>query len=205
MAGLAIQMSGAGIVAAAGVEAVTLQDHEAFQLSEADALRVRTTLDHEYAVVWRSLRRFGVEPALVDDATQNVFLTFTRRIRDVEPGRERAFLIGVCSRVASNVRRLTARRREVSDEPLEDEPDATGTPEELLESKRRRRLLDHALDQLPADQRTVFVLYELEGWSLPEVAASLQIPLGTATSRLRRARARFEVWVAAQRNAGGAL
>ena len=196
-------VSGRG-VAVERVEPSGVQQPEAFQLSEADALRVRTTLDREYAVVWRSLRRFGVEPALVDDATQNVFLTFARRIQDVEPGRERACLIGVCSRIASNVRRLTARRREVSAEPLEEEPDVVGNPEELLESKRRRRFLDLALDQLPEDQRTVFVLYELEGWSLPEVAASLQVPLGTATSRLRRARARFQTWVLTQRHEGGA-
>jgi RNA polymerase sigma-70 factor (ECF subfamily) len=40
------------------------------------------------------------------------------------------------------------------------------------------------------------VLYELEGFSLPEIAEALQVPLGTATSRLRRARGNFEAWVA---------
>jgi DNA-directed RNA polymerase specialized sigma24 family protein len=49
----------------------------------------------------------------------------------------------------------------------------------------------------------VFVLYELEGFSLPQIADTLQIPLGTATSRLRRARAHFEAWVSLQGAAAG--
>jgi RNA polymerase sigma-70 factor (ECF subfamily) len=44
----------------------------------------------------------------------------------------------------------------------------------------------------------VFVLYELEGFTLPEIAEALATPLGTATSRLRRARDNFEAWVAAR-------
>jgi RNA polymerase sigma-70 factor (ECF subfamily) len=49
----------------------------------------------------------------------------------------------------------------------------------------------------------VFVLFELEGFSLPEIAEALQVPLGTATSRLRRARGHFEEWVAERRRATG--
>jgi RNA polymerase sigma-70 factor (ECF subfamily) len=75
-------------------------------------------------------------------------------------------------------------------------------PEQLLDSKQRRAALDRALDEMPLDQRTVFVLFELEGFLLPEIAESLQIPLGTATSRLRRARQRFEEWASSQQASG---
>ena len=62
-----------------------------------------------------------------------------------------------------------------------------------LESARRRlsELLDVVLEQMPIDLRTVFVLFELEGLSAPEIAAALSIPLGTVASRLRRARQTF--------------
>lgn len=173
-----------------------------FHVSQADGERIRAALESEYELVWRSLRRFGVDPTLVDDATQSVFVTFARRIQDVTIGRERSFLLGVCCRTAANLRRLVARRREVPGDPLLQEPDDELNPEELLDYKRRRRLLDLALEDLPADQRTVFVLYELEGWTLPELAENLQLPLGTVTSRLRRARARFERWVL-QHDGGG--
>lgn len=168
---------------------------EEFQVSEADARRIREAIEAEHELVWRSLRRFGVDRGLVDDATQSVFVTFARRITDVAVGRERAFLLAVCCRTAANLRRLVARRREIPGDPLPQQVDDELNPEQLLDYKRRRHLLDLALDDLPVEQRTVFVLYELEGWTLPELADSLQLPLGTVTSRLRRARARFERWV----------
>ncbi len=52
-------------------------------------------------------------------------------------------------------------------------------------------LCDLALSKVDADVAEVFVLFELEGLSSPEIAASLEIPLGTVASRLRRAREQF--------------
>jgi RNA polymerase sigma-70 factor, ECF subfamily len=49
---------------------------------------------------------------------------------------------------------------------------------------------------MPLEFRTVFVLYELEEMTTVEVAALLQLPLGTAASRLRRARALFQETIA---------
>jgi len=46
------------------------------------------------------------------------------------------------------------------------------------------------------DLRTVFILSELEGMTMPEVAALLEVPVGTAASRLRRAREAFRAAVA---------
>lgn len=157
--------------------------------------RIAAALARHFALVWRSLRRFGVPAAEVDDATQHVFLALSERIADVPPDKERSFLLGSCLRVAANARRREQRRPDhASEEPYQRADEAPG-PEELLVSKERRAELDRALDELPLDQRTVFVLFELEGFSLPEIADSLEIPLGTATSRLRRARDRFEAWV----------
>lgn len=148
-------------------------------------------------MVWRTLRRFGVRRADADDAAQQVFLVLAGRLADVATESERAFLVGAAIRVAANDRRRQARHLE---DPLDDEAlDARSlTPEELLEWKERRRALDLALDQLNPDQRAVFVLYELEGFSLPEIARTLNIPLGTATSRLRRGREAFESWISSQ-------
>lgn len=101
------------------------------------------------------------------------------------------------------MRRRQERDPEQPSDGLEHRPLESPTPEQLLESKQRRAVLDAALEALPMDQRTVFVLFELEGFSLPEIAESLQIPLGTATSRLRRARHRFEAWVIARQQSGG--
>jgi RNA polymerase sigma-70 factor (ECF subfamily) len=49
-----------------------------------------------------------------------------------------------------------------------------------------------ALDELSPDQRAVFVLHELEGFSVPEIAQLLDIRQGTAASRLGRGRRNFQ-------------
>jgi len=58
----------------------------------------------------------------------------------------------------------------------------------LLEREDSRRLVNHALDRLPAEFREVIVLRELEDMSYKEIAAVANIPIGTVMSRLARAR-----------------
>ena len=173
-----------------------------FRASPEESERLARLLAQHFGLVWRSLRRFGIEESAVDDAAQHVFLALAERLPDVEVERERAFLLGVCVRIAANGRRRQARRPETASDGLDQHAAHAPDPEQLLATKQRRQLLDTALDSLPLDQRTVFVLFELEGCSLPEIADMLQIPLGTATSRLRRARHRFEAWVVARQQSG---
>lgn len=166
-----------------------------FNISPADDQRIHATVMREHALVWRTLRRFGVEHADADDATQLAFVAFSSRIRDVKVGRERSFLIGVCSRTAANYRRKAARRPEDCSECMDRTPDHRPNPEELFHLKEKRQTLERLLSHLPPKQREVFVLYELEGWTLPQIAECLTLRLGTCTSRLRRARDRAAQWV----------
>jgi len=146
--------------------------------------------------VWRTLRRLGTLASDADDAAQHVFWCFAQRAAEVEPGCEAPFLTAVAVKVAANVRRKVERRREI---PIQ-EPEmvSSESPETLLQQKQLRQQLDSGLSTLLPEQRAIFVLFELEGFSLPEIAQSLGIPLGTATSRLRRARDHFETWLRAQ-------
>jgi RNA polymerase sigma-70 factor (ECF subfamily) len=111
-------------------------------------------------------------------------------------------LLGTCLRLAANQRRKHARRPEVLDSEPDHRLGQLPNPEEAMLAKQRRELLDQGLELLPLEQRTVFVLFELEGFTLPEISATLDIPLGTATSRLRRARDKFESWANAQSGPG---
>jgi RNA polymerase sigma-70 factor (ECF subfamily) len=63
--------------------------------------------------------------------------------------------------------------------------------DERLEVSERRALVHAALDTLDLDLRAVFILHDLDDCPVPEIAATLQIPLNTAYSRLRIARDRF--------------
>lgn len=154
--------------------------------------RVAALVRQHYAFVWRLLRRLGLGGGDADDAAQHVFLNAAAKLGAIEPRRERAFLYGVALNVGARARRSLGRRRE---EPLEAaaeretrEPNA----EQVLEKRQARALLDRLLDEMPEELRVVFVLFELEELSTPQIAELCQIPIGTAASRLRRAREDFE-------------
>jgi len=153
--------------------------------------RLRELVDAYFEFIWRSLRRLGVPLSDTDDATQEVFMVASRRLGDITPGSERSFLFGTALRVASTQRRSAERRREQPDGTLEDWVDSKPGPDALTEQRRARRMLDEILDGLELDVRTVFVLFELEELTAPEISELLGIPLGTVASRLRRARDDF--------------
>jgi RNA polymerase sigma-70 factor, ECF subfamily len=149
---------------------------------------VRQHLAH----VYRLLRQLGVPASDTDDATQQVFWTLSRRLQDVAPGSERAFLSAAAVRVASRWRRTHRRRREdESAAPLSQRPDIAPSPEVQLQSAQAERLLLRVLGAIPDKLREVFVLFEIEELTLREISVTLDIPQGTAASRLRLARERF--------------
>lgn len=154
--------------------------------------RVRAIVQAEHAFVWRSLRRLGVPADAVDDATQQVFMVLCRRIGDVGQGQERSFLFGSAVRVASEFRRRSFRHREVLEDAIDARAGTGESPENALQQRQDRELLDAMLDELPMEQRTVFVLYELEELTMVAIAELLAIPQGTVASRLRVARGRIE-------------
>jgi RNA polymerase sigma-70 factor (ECF subfamily) len=153
--------------------------------------RLRQLVDAHYDAVWRVLRRLGVPSHEADDAAQRVFVVTARRLEEIQPARECAYIMGIAVRTASEIRRTLRRRREDAATDEADWPDVSDSPEALLDRKRARALLDAIVSTMPLELRTIFVLRELEGLSLPEIAAMQAIPLGTATSRLRRARELF--------------
>ena len=115
----------------------------------------------------------------------------SRRVDDIDAGRERAFLYGTAIRVASRARRTHARRREVMDgEPIE-LLDASPPPDEILDRARARAMLDRVLESMPTEFRAVFVLYEIDQMTMAEIAELVGAPQGTVASRLRRARELF--------------
>jgi RNA polymerase sigma-70 factor, ECF subfamily len=166
---------------------------DAEPIASADSnLRLAALLRDHFQVVWRAVRRFGVPPRSADDAAQEVFIIAAAKLQEIESGRERQFLYGVAVRVASNFRRGAIFQHEGPGEvALMDQASVAPSAEMLLEQKRQRELLDLILDGLTHDLRTAFVLFELEGLSVPEIADALSIPAGTVASRLRRAREQF--------------
>lgn len=152
--------------------------------------RLRALRAQHFELLWRALRRFGVPESDVDDAVQDVLIVATRRLDDITQGKERAFLLATAVRVAARVRR-TRRRRPEEPESAADPADPTPSAEVLVDRHRARAVLDHILDAMPEELRAAFVLFELEELTVPEIAEVVGVPLGTAASRLRRAREVF--------------
>ncbi len=156
-------------------------------------MRFRALVEAHGRFLWSALRRLGIPEASLDDAIQQVFLVAAERLDDIQPGAEKAFLFRTALNVSAHTRRRLARKPE---QPLDDDhvqalSDPAPTADDLLDRSYARRVLDEILDAMPNDCRVVFVLHELEELSLPRVAECLGIPVGTASSRLRRAREEF--------------
>jgi RNA polymerase sigma-70 factor (ECF subfamily) len=153
--------------------------------------RIAALIENHHGLVWRSLRRWGVSECEADDASQQVFLVAHRRLADIAPASERSFLLQTALRVAADFRRSRERRREEAGHDLAAVADPTANPEDLLDRRRARAMLDTALEAMPMDLRTVFVLFEIEELTMAEISSVIEIPAGTVASRLRRARAAF--------------
>jgi RNA polymerase sigma-70 factor (ECF subfamily) len=176
--------------------AIELPREAAVGAPEANEARLAALVRDHFDFVWRLLRRQGLGPSDADDAAQHVFMTATRKLARIRPGAERNFLYGTALRVAANAHRATRRR--AVEAPLEETPPATvQTPDEHAELSRAWSLLDELLAKLPPELARVLALVEIEQLEVKEAAQLERIPVGTAASRLRRARAQFHELLAA--------
>ncbi|MGH7435773.1 MAG: RNA polymerase sigma factor [Polyangiaceae bacterium] len=163
------------------------------RMSAWDSARLGTAFVRHYAGIWRFLRRMGVSAARTDDAAQHVFLVAAQAIPRIVSGSERAFLYSTAVRVAHGLRRRG--EREVPDSEAALGSSSMPSADELTDQKRARVILDGLLERMEIDARTVFVLFEMDGFTAPEIAELLALPLGTVASRLRRAREQFHALV----------
>ena len=155
----------------------------------ATQARLASMFRAHHALIWRMLRRRGLDPDAAADATQQCFLIAAERLADIRADSERAFLLGTALRLALSAFR-SSRRFETDSDPDQHVQPGQGL-EELVDQNRALDLLDRALGRLTPDLLEVFVLFEVEQLTTPEIAALVQIPIGTAASRLRRAREAF--------------
>lgn len=152
----------------------------------------RTLCESELGYVWTTLRRLGVLHADLPDLTQEVLLVVHRQLPTYDRERPlRPWLFGIAYNTARRYRALARHRREVLSDDLPDAPAGTSTPDAALERSSDRALVRAALERLSLPLRSVLVLSALDGVATPEIARTLDIPLNTAYSRLRRAREEF--------------
>jgi RNA polymerase sigma-70 factor, ECF subfamily len=143
----------------------------------------RGLFEAEFGYVCRSLRRLGVEVADLPDVAQELFLAVHRQLPIYDRARPvRPWLLSFSLRFAANYRRLARKRVFHVD---------TDTADHSVPNVEERDLVLRALARLDFDRRVVLVMHDLEGLDVPEIANQTGVPLNTAYSRLRLARADF--------------
>ncbi|MEM9456578.1 MAG: sigma-70 family RNA polymerase sigma factor [Myxococcota bacterium] len=139
-----------------------------------------------HTFVWRILRRMGAPS--VDDAVQEVFVVMHRRRHQLDlSGGPRPLLYGIARKVAA--RQRDKRRRQPP--PLALVPETSADPEQRLARAEAARVIRDALDSMDEGKRMTFLLADVEGMSVPEVARCQGVNLNTAYARLRAARQRI--------------
>jgi RNA polymerase sigma-70 factor (ECF subfamily) len=146
-----------------------------------------------FAYVWRSLRRLGIREADLPDLTHDVFVVVHRKLADFDASRPaKPWLFGICFRTAlDKKRRHSSFKESLSDTAGEHAVASMPDGAAVVEQKEAHDVVMKALDELDLDKRAVFVMHELEGLSMPEIARVVDAPINTLYSRLRLAREDF--------------
>lgn len=146
-----------------------------------------------------ALRMTG-NPEDAADMTQEAFLKAYNSLESFRgDSKFSVWLYRIVSNVCLDFLRRRSRRGTVSlsaegddgEDVQLDIPDEEQSPEALLERRMTREAVRRGLDALPPDSRQILLLREIQGLRYEEIAAALDIEVGTVKSRIFRARKRL--------------
>ena len=150
-----------------------------------------------FQTVYNTAYRMVGDPDDACDATQE---TFVRAFKSLKSFRRDASFGTWLYRITTNVcldlirrnRQQAANVKDLEstddDTPSTELPDEAWAPHEVAETHERQAIVQRAIGTLTDEQRSVIVLFDIEGLAYEEIAESLEIPVGTVKSRLNRAR-----------------
>jgi len=176
----------------ASVTTVALDDAElASRFASGDADTVRVVYQKYGRLVFSVAMKVLGDPGLAEDATQQTFVQAWRAAASYDPTRPLgAWLTTIARRVAIDTYRRERRHRD-----LDDIDTSTGSAlitlppsaEQIHDVAEVRR----ALDELSAPDRDLIRMQHFDELTHAEIAAELQVPLGTVKSRTFRAHRRL--------------
>lgn len=171
---------------------------ERVQNGDADAFEGLVTA-YERNVYNLALRMTGNSEDAAD-MSQEAFLKAYNSLQSFRgESKFSVWLYRIVSNVCLDFLRRKSRRQAVS-LSMEDEggeevqlelPDESQSPETLLERSMTREAVRRGLEALPAEQRQILLLREIQGLSYDEIALALELETGTVKSRIFRARKRL--------------
>ena len=157
----------------------------------------------ETAEIWsellaNDLRRFLTAklkcPETAADLTHETYLRLNQRHSDDPPDNARALAFHIAVQLAIDYQRKVAVRNRYlveddSENPIENISTGQANPEQILAANQRLQVLRTALDELPTECRTVFLLHGVEGLKYSEIAERLGISVSMVGKHLARAMA----------------
>ena len=178
-----------------GVRGVLAVRSDGTSPGREEALSFETLFEDHVSQVFRVVRRLlgpGAADADVDDVVQQVFVAAHRNLSQFRAdSRISTWLYGIASRTVLTHLRAARRRRQMMAR-LEAHcatcRPTTGDLEREMEDELRLYEVWHALMKLSAKKRLVFILFEIEGRSAPEIAEIMGCREPTVRSRLHHAR-----------------
>ncbi|MGC8878109.1 MAG: RNA polymerase sigma factor [Anaerolineae bacterium] len=144
------------------------------------------------------------------DVCQEAFLSAFKHIRALRSSSFKSWLLRIVTNMCYDHLRYQRRRPAHSLEELTTNEGAGENPEhfswlthggagpeELIMSRELADFIQGGIASLPADQRVIIVLSDVQGFTYQEIAEIIGIPLGTVKSRLSRARAKLRDYLLA--------
>jgi RNA polymerase sigma-70 factor (ECF subfamily) len=158
--------------------------------------------DQYFAFVWRLAANSRVPHSHLDDVVQETFLAIHRKLPTFE-GRSslRTWIAAVTRNTAQEFLRRKRHQPLGSELDPESSVSASLNPAEQLEAAAAAQLLDKFLDEMPEEQRDVFLLAEVEQMTAIEIAVVLDVNPNTVRTRLRAARTSVQASLARHRAA----
>lgn len=174
--------------------------HLAERLLARDESALREVIDRYGGVVYGLAKRVVAEPTLAEEVAQDAFLALWRRPGAYDPDRGslQTFLLGISRNKAIDLVRHEEALKRARDS-LASEFDPTSEVETGVGGLEEREEVRHALAQLSQVQREAIVLAYFGGRTYREVAIELDIPEGTAKTRLRDGLIRLRELMSASR------
>jgi RNA polymerase sigma-70 factor (ECF subfamily) len=174
------------------------------RIIERDAEAFGTLYDRYADLVYSVALRVLADPALAQDAAQDVFLRLWRTpgAYDAARGRFVSWLVSVARNRAVDEVRMRGRRRlrEMGENArVDDPPDGRAEdPQIAVQVQADRLAVRRALARLPADQRIALELAYFSGLTQQEIAEQLNQPLGTIKTRTRLAMKKLRALLSAE-------
>ena len=155
--------------------------------SKADAFEV--IYDRHAGAAFSLAYRICSQRALAEDVVQEAFLSLwhSRTRYDRNRGSVRTWLLGIVhNRAIDALRRRSVRDRGlVHDEGIEERVAAPDRTDLEVGRREEAREIRDALDELPQEQSQVIELAYFGGMTHVQIAAKLEMPVGTIKGRMR--------------------